>query len=271
MDTMAPTLKRAASKNNILAPIRPNVGIEVSYRKALEELISEMHDSLVYWLGAKYKVNQPEILALDKSPARELNDAMARLARRWQRRFNALAPILAKHFATKVAERSDLGLQTALRKAGFTVKFTMTPAANDILQATIQQNVALIKSIGSEHLSKVQGLVMRSVQAGRDLGGLTKDLEEQFGVTRRRATLIARTQNNLATASMNKARCLEIGITEAVWMHSHAGKHPRPSHVAANGKKYDIAKGMYLEGEWVQPGQAINCRCLAKPLLPGLS
>jgi SPP1 gp7 family putative phage head morphogenesis protein len=181
------------------------------------------------------------------------------------------AGLLAKHFATKVAERSDLGLQASLRKAGFTVKFTMTPAANDILQATIQQNVGLIKSIASEHLSKVQGLVMRSVQAGRDIGGLTKDIEEQFGITRRRAVLIARTQNALATASMNKARALEVGITEAVWLHSHAGRTPRPSHVKANGKKYDIAKGMYLDGEWLQPGQAINCRCLSKPLIPGLS
>jgi hypothetical protein len=41
--------------------------------------------------------------------------------------------------------------------------------------------------------------------------------------------------------------------------------------VKANGKKYDIAKGMYLDGEWLQPGQAVNCRCLAKPIIHGLS
>jgi uncharacterized protein with gpF-like domain len=181
------------------------------------------------------------------------------------------AGLLAKHFATKVAERSDLGLQASLRKAGFTVKFTMTPAANDILQATIQQNVGLIKSIASEHLSKVQGLVMRSVQAGRDIGGLTKDIEEQFGITRRRAVLIARTQNALATSSMNKARSLEVGITEAIWLHSHGGRTPRLSHQRADGKRYEISKGMFLDGEWLQPGQAINCRCLAKPIIHGLS
>jgi uncharacterized protein with gpF-like domain len=265
---MAATLVK---RDQTLQPVRPNAGIEAAYRRVLDDLITEMNDSLTYWLRASYRANTPEILAMDKSPARELNDAMAKLAKRWQRRFNLLAPQLAKHFATKVAERSDLGLQASLRKAGFTVKFTMTPAANDILQATIQQNVGLIKSIASEHLSKVQGLVMRSVQAGRDIGGLTKDIEEQFGITRRRAVLIARTQNALATASMNKARALEVGITEAVWLHSHAGRTPRPSHVKANGKKYDIAKGMYLDGEWLQPGQAIGCRCLSKPLIPGLS
>jgi uncharacterized protein with gpF-like domain len=253
-----------------LAVTRPNVGIEVSYRKALDAIIAEMHDSLLYYLRAGYRSNEPEVLAMDKSPARELNDRMQRLARRWQRNFDDLSPKLAKHFATSATQRSDAGMQKALRKAGFTVRFKMTPAANDILQATIQQNVELIKSIASEHLSKVQGSVMRSVQAGRDLGALTKELEEQFGVTRRRAALIARSQNAMATSAITRARQLELGLETAEWRHSGAGVHPRKSHLDANGKTYDIAKGMYLDGVWTWPGIEINCRCTARAIIKGL-
>jgi hypothetical protein len=75
----------------------------------------------------------------------------------------------------------------------------------------------------------IEGLVMRSVQTGRDLGQLMKDLQEQFGVTRRRAAFVARDQNNKATASMTRARQHEPGITQAIWVHSGAGKHPRPT------------------------------------------
>ena len=56
-----------------------------------------------------------------------------------------------------------------------------------------------------QRITNVEGLVMRSVQTGRDLRQLTTDLQEQFGVTRRRAAFIARHQSNKATASMTRA------------------------------------------------------------------
>ncbi|HHN9167526.1 TPA: phage head morphogenesis protein, partial [Escherichia coli] len=48
------------------------------------------------------------------------------------------------------------------------------------------------------------------------------------------------------------------------------GKQPRPSHVKADGKEFDLDKGLYLDGEWVLPGEAINCRCTWSPVIPGI-
>jgi len=63
---------------------------------------------------------------------------------------------------------------------------------------------------------------------------------------------------------------LELGITEAVWMHSHAGKVPRPTHVAMNGTRFKVAEGMWdsAEGKFIQPGELINCRCTSRSVLP---
>jgi SPP1 gp7 family putative phage head morphogenesis protein len=160
-----------------------------------------------------------------------------------------------------------------LKKAGFTVKFKMTPAMRDIMQATISQQVSLIKSIPSQHFTNIEGLVMRSVQKGGDLAQLTKDLREQFGVTRRRAVIIARDQNNKATSSMTRARQDELGISEAIWVHSGAGKHPRPTHVAMSGKTYDVRKGMWdpAVNRWIFPGEEINCRCISRSVIPWFS
>lgn len=230
-----------------------------------------MHRSLVRWLTAAYRANEPELVAMDRSPAVELQNAIRKLARRWQKRFDDLAETLAKQFAGEALRYSDASFKAALKKAGFTVQFKMSGAANDAYRAVIGENVGLIRSIASEHLSEVEGLVMRSVQNGRDLGFLAKALEARYGVTRRRAALIARDQNNKATAVITRVRQLEAGITEAIWMHSHAGKHPRPSHVAADGKRYDVKKGMLIEGEWILPGEKINCRCVARAVVPGLS
>ena len=157
-----------------------------------------------------------------------------------------------------------------LKKAGFAIEFKMTATANDVMQAIIGEQVGLIKSIASQHLSEVEGLVMRSVSQGRDLKTLSDELQERYGVTKRRAALIARDQNNKATASMNRVRQEELGITEAIWLHSHAGKEPRPSHMAANGKRYNLSEGMKLDGKYTWPGVEINCRCVSRSVIPGL-
>jgi len=258
----------ATKRPATLDPVHPNVGIEMQYRRKLEKLISEMHNSLVYWLTAAYRANTPE-MAQDETPAISLREVFGALAKRWQRRFDDAAPELAEYFSVKAAKRADGALANILKRAGFSVAFKMTPEATDIMQATIGEQVGLIKSIASQHLSEIEGLVMRSVSTGRDLKYLTDELQKRFSVTRKRAAFIARDQNNKATASITRARQKGLGITEAVWMHSHAGKHPRPSHVAANGKRYDIDKGMYLDGVWTWPGVEINCRCLSRSVVPG--
>ena len=73
---------------------------------------------------------------------------------------------------------------------------------------------------------------MRGIQTGRDLGQISRDLQDTFGVTRRRAAFIALDQNNKATASMTRARQTELGIKKAIWLHSHGGKKPRPTHTS---------------------------------------
>jgi uncharacterized protein with gpF-like domain len=144
------------------------------------------------------------------------------------------------------------------------------------MQAAIGENVGLIKSIASEHLTQVEGLVMRHMQTGRDLGALTSDLTERYDITKKRASFIARDQANKMTAVINRTRQNELGITQARWKHSGAGKHPRLSHLAAgrdNGGKgvlYDVAKGCLIDGEYIWPGQLPNCRCTSQSVIPGL-
>jgi SPP1 gp7 family putative phage head morphogenesis protein len=205
------------------------------------------------------------------TPAARLRAVTRNLARRWQQRFDEAAPKLAEHFAKAAAQRSAAGLKTILRDGGFSVRMIMTPAMADVLDATVAQNVALIKTIPQRYHAEIEGLVMRSVQTGRDLATLTKDLQERYGVARRRAALIARDQNNKATSALTHARQVDLGITQAVWQHSHAGKEPRPTHVKMSGKTYDVRKGMWdpAEQAFVFPGSLINCRCTSRPVVPG--
>ena len=265
------TITSPTGKPITLRPIHPNAGLESEFRKKLERMIDDMQKSVEYHLLRSYRAHEPEMAqdgVFSDMASSFLTKVMKKLAVIWLKRFDDAAPLLAKYFSTSMQKRSDSALRAALKKSGFAVKFQMTPEMEDVLQSTVQQQVALIKSIPQQYLSDVEGLVMRSVQAGRDIGGLADELQKRYGVTRYRAALIARNQNNVATQMMNRARQKELGITEAIWVHSGAGRHPRKSHVAFSGKKYDIDKGALIDGEFIFPGQLINCRCICKSVIP---
>lgn len=266
-------MRAANPPTRLLPDVRPNAGIEAWYRRELDKAIRQMQDSLVYWLSAQYKAAGLAQDAADGggNPAILMRGSLRKLSRRWQKVFDGLADRWSKRLAEKVMRQSDGTLGAAVKGEGFAVKFTMTEPMREAYQAVIGENVALIKSIASEHLSDVEGLVMRSVARGRDLGTLTQELRKRYGITRRRAALIARDQNNKSTSVLTEARQKSLGITEGIWKHSHAGKVPRPEHLAANGQRFELAKGIYMpkEGRWVKPGEDINCRCTWQPVVPG--
>lgn len=266
---------RSRLQQRILPAIFPNAGLAVQYRKRVDALLEEMQHSLMRWLVAQWRRNPP-VLASDELPATGLADEMARLGRRWQSRFDDLAPALAEYFATAAQRRVAGRLEQILDEGGMTVQFRMSRPVRDTMRAVVEENMGLIRSIGQEHLAAVEGHVMRSVGLGRDLASLTRALEDQFGVAKRRAAMISRDQNAKATAAFQRIRQTEAGIKRAKWIHSGAGKHPRPEHIAfaagrLGGPFYDVEKGAFLEGEWCWPGTQINCRCISKPVVEGFN
>ena len=261
-----------AHTQRVLRAVRPNAGIRDAYQGRIDALIDEMGNSVLYWLRASYRRNEPAVAKLAQDTAAgELGDAVRRLRRRWEDRFGEMSEDLAAYFAKAVVARNDNELKRILKKAGWTVDFKLTAAVRDVLNATVAENVSLIRSIPQRYLTDVEGAVMRSVVAGRDLGQLSDVLRHDFGVTKRRAGLISLDQNNKISGAVQRVRFLELGIEKAVWRHSHAGKTYRRTHVANDGKEYDIGKGWYDpdEGKFIRPGELVNCRCYSTPVLPG--
>lgn len=263
-----------AKKPKIVRSVAANRGIESAYHSAMRQLIDEMHASVQYWLSAAYKKFPPRVAGLVEiaedaaTPSVRIRVVIDRLTRRWQDKFDETAPKIASKYIKGMFKASDSAFRSALKDQGWSVDFKMTPAVRDALNASLTENVGLIKSIPESYFNQVEGAVMRSYSAGRDLESMTQDIQEIYPVTKKRATLIARDQSNKANAIVTRTRQMELGITDAIWMHSHAGKTPRPSHEAANGKQYKIADGCLIDGELIQPGEKVNCRCTSRPILP---
>ena len=257
--------------------IKADVALHRKYAEKLVALVTEMHRSTVYWLMAEYKRQLPRVeklmatdgaIASDASPAR---DMLARL-REQMRHHRAIIDEKAQGYAEWFAARANSGA-TARTKAslsemfGFTVgKMGMTRNVNNVIQSVIGENVALIKSIPEKYFTELEGLVMRSVRTGRDIATLTDELEKLYlKDLRDRALLIARDQNNKASASISRARMQDAGVEMAIWRHSSRAKHPRPSHLEADGKIFPLSEGLLIDGEYIFPGEEINCGCTAAP------
>ena len=267
--------KRKPRKGEVvLRPLSPSAAIGARYRAGIEALVEEMCASVEHWVRAAYKANAPHAdVVFDAMPADEMAKVVGELRTRWHKNFTKGAQRLAAHFAKKASKRVDAELRAILSDSGLSVEFEMTKLQKDIAKAVVHENVGLIKSIPEQYLKKVETVVMQSVQTGRDVGQLMDDLRGQFGVTKRRASLIARDQNNKATAAFNRARQVELGVEEAVGQHSHGGKDPRPSHVKAGreGARYRVTEGWFDpdEQKHVWPGTLINCRCTSRSVIKG--
>jgi hypothetical protein len=89
-------------------------------------------------------------------------------------------------------------------------------------------------------------------------------------------------QLGIKKAAKHGSHHSSLGITHAIWMYANAPcmihlSYPMPgevqqdaAHCAANGKKYEIAKGLFVDGKWTWPGLEVGCKCTARSVIPGL-
>lgn len=245
----------------------PSSAIKADYQKALTSLVEEMRDSVLYWIKARYRAREDEIVvAEDKSPSRDLEKEINELFRQWEKRFDDFAKIRARSFGRRSNTNTTRQLYNAMKEAGLTVRFKNSRRVNNMLQSIIAENTGLITSIPRDSMSKVRTIVMQGVQNGRDMSFIADEIQERFKKTRNEAVRIAVDQTNKATEAISRARCEDIGVTHGFWMHRSGSKNPRESHVKMNGKRFKLSEGLYdySVGYNVKPGELIWCRCTFK-------
>jgi SPP1 gp7 family putative phage head morphogenesis protein len=231
-----------------------------------------MHESMLLHVCAAWRGEPPTIgFAQDATSTVVLRRALSKWGANWQSKFNGLSADMARRFAARNFRANDNAMRAAFKAAGFTVAFKPTKASVEAYQAVAAENIALIKSIPQQYLKDVQESVFQSVMRGGDLRSLAADIREKYGKSYKRAAFIARDQNAKAKAVIENVRRQQLDLDEAIWMHSSAGKVPRPTHVAMNGKRYKLADGMYDSaiGKYVWPGTEPNCRCTSRSIIPG--
>jgi SPP1 gp7 family putative phage head morphogenesis protein len=144
--------------------------------------------------------------------------------------------------------------------------FVDEPWLADQLQLFASQNAQLIRSLPDQELERVAGEIERSLQQGERFTDIAKSIQKSFGITHRRAKLIARDQTTKLNASLTRLRQQEVGIEEYIWQTS-GDERVRPTHRANDGKKFRWDTPPKVTGH---PGNDVNCRCVARPVLDNL-
>jgi len=265
-------------------PLKPSITIEAWYYHELRVMVLAMQKAMIRAVEKPHEqiaMDKIDGLASVEARAQELRDKFAKT-------FSRLGAITAARFLDKQIEfasrsfvRSVRGMVEGSEPSLMLSGSIVNPANVAFTEESIAANVSLIKSIGSQYFDRIEKELMKSLQTGGSQPDLIKAIRKTGGVTERRAKFIARDQNSkiysqLATNQMERA-----GITKVMWKHSGAGRNPRSYHKrrwdgkseppnGLNGYVYQIGNPPVADlktGERAAPGELINCRCYATPVL----
>ena len=164
-----------------------------------------------------------------------------------------------------------------------TVRFD-SKLVTETVKADLRDNISKIKKFKAVHFDHIYSVALESISSGGNLLILCDAIMALNipDITREHAGDISRNLNRKAKALITRERQLSIGILHAIWRYSGApccANRKKPStkdirqdaaHKAADGKRYEVAKGMLLNGRYKWPGQDPACKCVSMSIIPGL-
>ena len=273
------------ARNGIIKgqPLNPSAAIEQRYYTGLRALIDRMMAETDLELKKLFKTDHAKEYFSQDAATRFAQDAsissQARiltnaLITKYTDLFASLSKPMAERFAEESDKSSDVAVKSSIRqlsdKLTLSTKTITSGPLSDILNATVTENVGLIKSIPAQYLGGVQQAVMRSITTGNGMQDLLPFLQKHKGITLRRARMVATDQTKKAFSGLSKARMQAIGVEEYQWLHTSGSRHPRKLHIAMNAQIYRYDDPPIIDdktGERGIPGQAINCACRMRPIL----
>ena len=179
--------KQERSSSSALRAVRPNAGGRSAYAKKLRALIDAMSKDMADAVMSVYRKDEPLIAQDAKLPAKKLSDVMAGVRKRWEKRFDEdsdqISTWIAKTVKSSVTRQKRSAVKDSKLPSAIAVNFDKGRVSQDVFEAIVAQNAALIKSIADKYLSDVEGLVMRSVTAGRDIKGHSQEHQQRYNLT----------------------------------------------------------------------------------------
>lgn len=243
-------------------PVRNPKQPEVKYRKQLQALVKRMKGDIKEQIIPLLKRLEPEYI--NDAYARTLEEAFQRIRRNYED-IDRNARIVANSMTEDVNSVNKQRFYNAMENAvGIDLRNVLQGEdLDDIMFAVNRENVALIKTIPEEYFKKIETVVFNGVTQGRQASSMIQKIQEIGKVTENRARVIARDQTSKLNSALNQQRSQNLGVEEYIW-RTAGDERVRPSHASKNGKRFRWDDPPKDTGH---PGQDIQCRCVAQPII----
>lgn len=183
----------------------------------------------------------------------------------------------AARIAEQVRGFNQQEFYSVLRSALKVDIFVAEPELRPLMEEWAAENVRLIQTIPDQYFNQLQGIVSRGLMQGTLADDMADEIQDLYGVTNRRAQLIARDQVASLNGMITEKRQKAIGVTFYQWSTSRDAR-VRDSHADREGRFYAWsgtgAAGIEFNGKKVlepprdgPPGVPIYCRCVAYPVI----
>ena len=248
--------------------------IGIQYNAKLQRLVKQIKADIAKEVMPLVRQLAPEYtqdaVATTDAWSDLISNAMSFLFSKWQNeRVSAGASRIAGEFVQSSLKKSERDLK---KSAGIDV-FSGNSVLQDYLKASAQQNTQLIKSIPAKYLEEVQTLVMANMRSGMRPGYIEKALQEQFGVTQRRARFIARDQAGKIQGELAEKQQRGVGFEYFGWEDSD-DERVRHWHHEISTRVTAYGVGVYRwdnlplgpKGTPIKPGSDYACRCIPRPV-----
>lgn len=134
-------------------------------------------------------------------------------------------------------------------------------------------NVRLIGGMTDDLEHQIKGLVMNAARSGTLVEDLSDQILQRFEVAQSRADLIARDQIGKFNGELTRLRQTSAGVEEYDWITSR-DERVREGHRLLDGTRQKWSEPPIEDprrGTRGHPGEPINCRCAASPVLTDLA
>lgn len=238
--------------------IKLPVSVGMDYNTELQRIVAEIKRDIDALLVPALRAEQPNYVT-DATWFDRLAAILRRIRERYESpQFRALTDVIARRFVNAVDMR-------VTKSMGMDV-YGNNEALQTVIEASIYDNVRLIKTIPEQYLSQVESIVVTNARAGVRSSAIASQLTQQFGVTSRRAKFIARDQTAKVNSAVAQKRIVAAGYEYFEWRTSRDAL-VRDRHTQIANKVTEYGRGIYRydnpplsdKGEPILPGTDYQC------------
>lgn len=181
---------------------------------------------------------------------------------------------IAERFGKRTTDfqRDQLDKQV---RAAIGVPYTaIEKPTRDLVPMFARGNVELIKTVPERYFDRMSEAVQDAFESGMHPETLAERFVELDGIAEDDALRIARDQIGKLNAAVNQERQESLGVTQYIWRGAN-DQRERDNHSALEGETFDWDDpplgGGTSEDEEGNPGEGIQCRCFAEPVLSDIA